>query len=125
MEDVDRLDIENLLEAANSTTMTVGDEVPKFTRKHYIKWIKAPFESQFIPFEEESVGNCKENLKTPHQYFKEYFTDGLFEKFANYTNLYAEQETNAAETRVLFVLQMHVVKNLKRSSENSDKFYKV
>lgn len=98
--DVDPLEIERLLEEAGCNAEQ------NYTEKSEIKWKKEHFNTQTISVDVE-------NLKSPFQYFKNYFTDELFENFALYTNQYAEQKnvksfksTNSNEMKVLFGLHM-------------------
>lgn len=86
-----------------------------YTLKSDIKWERKPFVTKMIPFERAAVhkNETQVNQKSPLEYFKTYFNDELFENFAFYTNLYAEQQekvafkaTNAAEIRSLFGLHM-------------------
>lgn len=88
-----------------------------------ITWTRQPFSGEKFPFQHKSNDNLRndlaENLKTPLEYFKGYFNEEIFEQFALYTNLYAQQQsvknfapTNASEIKILFGLHilMGVVK---------------
>lgn len=107
--DVDPLEIESLLEEAERNAEQ------NYTEKSEIKWKKEQFDTQMILFEpaEEPTLEDVDNLRSPFQYFKNYFTDELFENFARYTNIYAEQQnvksfktTDSNEIKVLFGLHM-------------------
>ncbi len=167
--EIDPLWIETLLEEVES------DESPNeasYTEKCDIKWTRKTFTTQEIPFESGQIDNDEsQKQKTPLEYFKKYFTDELFETFAEQTNEYAKQQnhtkfetTDASEIRILFGLHMmmgwiklprvsmywsrlldlktfkesmtlerffqlrtnlHIVNNLERPMNNTDKFYKV
>lgn len=91
------------------------DPETSYTLKSAIKWERKLFSTKPIPFEDgvRADNDSQNNVKTPLQYFKTYFSDQLFEQFVSYTNLYAEQNnrvsfkpTNTAEIRSLFGLHM-------------------
>lgn len=116
VDEIDPLWIENLLEEVESDRPPNDAE---YTEKCNIEWKRSTFTSQEIPFEsnpdqiQETDSVQFHNLKSPLEYFKNYFTDDLFENFAVQTNEYALQQnrvtfepTNASEIKILFGLHM-------------------
>lgn len=113
-EDIDPLEIESLLEEEAGANR--AEPELEYTRKIDIEWKRQFFDSKIIPYEppaEASISGEEHNLKSPLQYFKNYFNDNLFENFAVQTNEYAKQQnrssfmpTDAAEMKVLFGLHM-------------------
>lgn len=113
-EETDPLWIENLLESSESAEHNDTN----CTEKHDIKWKRGMFRSQELPFKPHQVqlpdsGDQSFNPKSPLEYFKSYFTDELFEKFAMHTNEYATQQnrssftpTNSSEMKILFGLHI-------------------
>lgn len=84
-----------------------------YTNKASIKWRRKEFVPLNIPSYNAPLTEYIENNKTPYEYFRQYFTEDLFEAFAYHTNLYAEQKdarkfkhTDKDEIKKLFGLHV-------------------
>lgn len=62
------------------------------TNKCNIKWAQKPFNQPSITLDDLESSNIITELKSPLQYFSEYFDGTVFEKMSYYTNLYAIQK---------------------------------
>lgn len=114
VDEIDPLWIESWIEEAESDEPKNSEE---YTEKRNIEWKRGRFNPQKTPFktkqEHEPNTDSTHNLKSPLEYFKNYFTDELFENFAYHTNQYALQQgkvlfkpTTAAEMKILFGLHI-------------------
>ncbi|CAI6355190.1 unnamed protein product [Macrosiphum euphorbiae] len=101
-EEIDFLfaEFENLLDNfddENEDCLIVQDEewIPPpltITSKRNIKWAQKPFNQPTIKLDDLEQNNNILELKSPLQYFSEYFDDDVFENMAYHTNLYAVQK---------------------------------
>lgn len=164
-------DIDPLLGESSSEDEEIETEQQSdIYEKSNIKWKRGSFIPDVVSFQQKSNPNCDPE-KSPLEYFKKYFDDELFERFATYTNIYAQQQnkfnvktTNSSEIKILFGLHMlmgyiklprvrmywspelnleifkssmtcdrffqlrnhlHIVNNLEKPDDCTDKFYKV
>lgn len=84
------------------------------TNKSDIKWRRREFVARSIPpFEINSEELDETEVKTPYEYFSHYFSNELFDSFAFFTNLYAQQKnvkrfkpTDKNEIKKLFGLHI-------------------
>ncbi|KAF0747096.1 piggyBac transposable element-derived protein 3-like [Aphis craccivora] len=90
-------EFENLLDNfdnVNENCLIVQDEewVPPpltITSKSNIRWVQKPFKQPTLELDDVEQNNIILELKSPLQYFSEYFDDDVFENMAYHTNLYA------------------------------------
>lgn len=93
-------------------TSSANDE-SFITPRDKIRWRRSSFISPNIQWNEPDIEDS--SIQMPIQYFKRYFTDDIFDKFALYTNMYALQKnisnfkySDTSEIQSLFGLHIMI-----------------
>lgn len=90
------------------------DQSSHLPPKRKIQWLQKPFNQPILNLNELDEPECIEKLKSPLEYFSEYFGNEMFEKMAFNTNVYATQKnlgsafklTDANEMRIFIAINI-------------------
>lgn len=99
-------------EVKNNNILTHNCILPSVTQKKQIKWLQQPFRDVDIVLD-VLVAPDPVILRSPIEYFMEYFDNDLFETIVSNTNLYAKQKnltdfepTNKEEIQTLIAIHL-------------------